>query len=77
MEHNWFFPPHDGIRLGDLAAALGAELADPAEADRVVRSVSPVHRAKSGDLCVSLGCGSGTARLDVGDLNTADCAPCQ
>ena len=46
MEHNWFFPPHDGIRLGDLAEALGAELADAAHADRVVRSVSPVDRAK-------------------------------
>lgn len=51
MEHNWFFPPHDGIRLGDLATALGAELVDPAHADRIVRSVSPVSRAKDGDLC--------------------------
>lgn len=54
MEHNWFFPPHDGIRLGDLAATLGAELADAAHADRVVRSVSPVNRAKEGDLCYIL-----------------------
>jgi UDP-3-O-[3-hydroxymyristoyl] glucosamine N-acyltransferase len=54
MEHNWFFPPHDGIRLGDLATALGAELADAAHADRVVRSVSPVKRAKDGDLCYIL-----------------------
>ncbi|HSX75073.1 MAG TPA: UDP-3-O-(3-hydroxymyristoyl)glucosamine N-acyltransferase [Shinella sp.] len=54
MEHNWFFPPHDGIRLGDLATRLGAELADPAHADRVVRSVSPVNRAKDGDLCYIL-----------------------
>lgn len=54
MEHNWFFPPHDGIRLGDLAEALGAELADAAHADRVVRSVSPVARAKEGDICYIL-----------------------
>ena len=54
MEHNWFFPPHDGIRLGDLAVKLGAELADAAHADRVVRSVSPVGRAKDGDLCYIL-----------------------
>jgi UDP-3-O-[3-hydroxymyristoyl] glucosamine N-acyltransferase len=54
MEHNWFFPPHDGIRLGDLAATLGAELADPSHADRMVRSVSPVSRAKDGDLCYIL-----------------------
>lgn len=54
MEHNWFFPPHDGIRLGDLAVALGAELADAAHADRIVRSVSPVNRAKDGDLCYIL-----------------------
>ncbi|MXN45894.1 UDP-3-O-(3-hydroxymyristoyl)glucosamine N-acyltransferase [Shinella kummerowiae] len=54
MEHNWFFPPHDGIRLGDLAIALGAELMDAVHADRIVRSVSPVNRAKSGDLCYIL-----------------------
>lgn len=54
MEHNWFFPPHDGIRLGDLALALGAELADAAHADRIVRTVSPVNRAKDGDLCYIL-----------------------
>lgn len=54
MEHNWFFPPHDGVRLGDLAVVLGAELADDAHADRIVRTVSPVSRAKSGDLCYIL-----------------------
>ncbi len=54
MEHTWFFPPHDGIRLGDLAATLGAELADAAHANRTVRSVSPVNRAKDGDLCYIL-----------------------
>jgi hypothetical protein len=28
MEQNWFFPPHQGIRLGDLANQIGAELLD-------------------------------------------------
>lgn len=54
MEHNWFFPPHDGVRLGDLAEMLGAELVDTGQADRVVRSVAPVNRAKNGDLCYML-----------------------
>jgi UDP-3-O-[3-hydroxymyristoyl] glucosamine N-acyltransferase len=54
MEHNRFFPPHAGVRLGDLAARLGAELVDAAHADRIVRSVSPVARAKDGDICYIL-----------------------
>lgn len=54
MEHNWFFPPHEGIRLGDLAIALGAELSDQQHADRVIRNVSPVARAGEGDLCYIL-----------------------
>ncbi|SIQ01185.1 UDP-3-O-[3-hydroxymyristoyl] glucosamine N-acyltransferase [Rhizobium sp. RU20A] len=51
MESNWFFPPHPGIRLGDLAGVLGASLSDPDAADRLVRSLSPVYRAGEGDLC--------------------------
>lgn len=66
MEHNWFFPPHDGIRLGDLAVELGAELADPAHSDRMVRSVSPVNRAKDGDICYIL------SRKMRGELETCD-----
>lgn len=54
MEHNWFFPPHDGIRLDDLASRLGAELLDASASDRLVRNVSPVYRAKEGDLCYLL-----------------------
>ncbi|KQY14554.1 UDP-3-O-(3-hydroxymyristoyl)glucosamine N-acyltransferase [Rhizobium sp. Root482] len=54
MEHNWFYPPHAGIRLGDLAARIGAVLADDNLADRLVRSVSPVYRAGEGDLCYML-----------------------
>ena len=66
MEHNWFFPPHDGIRLGDLAATLGAELADAAQANRIVRNVSPVSRAKDGDLCYIL------SRKFRGELETCE-----
>lgn len=51
MEHNCFFPPHDGVSLRKLAEYLGAEVADEAHADIVVRSVAPVHRAVEGDLC--------------------------
>ena len=51
MEQNGFFLPHDGVRLSELAQYLGAELADPKDADVVIRSVSPVNRAKAGDLC--------------------------
>lgn len=51
MEQNWFFPPHKGIRLGDLADQVGAELSDGAVADRAIHSVAPVYRAKPGDIC--------------------------
>lgn len=51
MESNWFFPPHQGIRLGDFAGLVGASLSDPDAADRVVRSLAPVYRAKEGDVC--------------------------
>ncbi|MBB3964252.1 MULTISPECIES: UDP-3-O-(3-hydroxymyristoyl)glucosamine N-acyltransferase [Rhizobium] len=51
MEQTYFFPPHVGMKLSELAQFLGAELADPKHADIVIRSVSPVNRAKAGDLC--------------------------
>ncbi|WP_457586211.1 UDP-3-O-(3-hydroxymyristoyl)glucosamine N-acyltransferase [Ensifer canadensis] len=54
MEQNWFFPPHKGIRLGDLANQVGAELSDGAVADRAIHSVAPVYRAKPGDICYML-----------------------
>ncbi|MCM2293628.1 UDP-3-O-(3-hydroxymyristoyl)glucosamine N-acyltransferase [Allorhizobium sp. BGMRC 0089] len=55
MEYHDFFPPHAGIRLSELADRLGAELigADGA-GDVVIRSVSPVYRAKSSDICYIL-----------------------
>lgn len=54
MEYNDFFPPHDGMRLKDIADRLGAELSDAAAGDRIVRSISPVYRAKSDQLCYIL-----------------------
>ncbi len=54
MEQNWFFPPHKGIRLGDLASQIGAELSDGAVADSAIHSVAPVYRAKPGDICYML-----------------------
>jgi UDP-3-O-[3-hydroxymyristoyl] glucosamine N-acyltransferase len=54
MEHNWFFPPHNGIRLIDLADAIGAKLENADAADQFARSVAPVYRAKEGDICYML-----------------------
>ncbi|MDQ0320173.1 UDP-3-O-[3-hydroxymyristoyl] glucosamine N-acyltransferase [Pararhizobium capsulatum DSM 1112] len=54
MEQNWFFPPHGGIRLSDLADAIGATLENVDAEDRLVRSVSPVYRAQEGDVCYML-----------------------
>lgn len=54
MEHNVFFPPHAGLSLGALAAHLGATLEDTRKSDSVIRSLSPVYRAKEGDLCYIL-----------------------
>lgn len=54
MDNNDFFPPHDGVKLGELALHLGAELLDQTKAERLVRSVSPVARAGDGDVCYIL-----------------------
>lgn len=54
MEHNRFFPPHDGVSMQMLASHLGAQLADETSADRVIRSVAPVYRAVEGDVCYIL-----------------------
>jgi UDP-3-O-[3-hydroxymyristoyl] glucosamine N-acyltransferase len=51
MEQTGFFLPHDGVKLWELAQFLGAEVADPKHAEVLIRSVSPVSRAKAGDLC--------------------------
>ena len=54
MTQSEFFPPHEGLRLDDLAAALDLRLMDDTMAGRTVRAVSPVYRAKQGDLCYIL-----------------------
>jgi UDP-3-O-[3-hydroxymyristoyl] glucosamine N-acyltransferase len=66
MEHNHFFPSHDGVSLRALAEHLGAELADEAFADRLVKSVAPVHRAGEGDVCYIL------SRKSRDDLTTCN-----
>lgn len=54
MTHSEFFPPHEGMRLGDLAATLNLHLANEDAADLLIRAVSPIYRAKQGDLCYIL-----------------------
>ncbi|MGF0538000.1 UDP-3-O-(3-hydroxymyristoyl)glucosamine N-acyltransferase [Agrobacterium sp. ES01] len=54
MEHNIFFPPHAGVRLGALATQLDAELEDAGNDGILIRSVSPIARAKEGDVCYIL-----------------------
>jgi UDP-3-O-[3-hydroxymyristoyl] glucosamine N-acyltransferase len=49
-----FFPPHEGMRLADLAGALDLNLADATAANRMVRSVSPIYRGVEGDVCYIL-----------------------
>ncbi|MGV3553246.1 UDP-3-O-(3-hydroxymyristoyl)glucosamine N-acyltransferase [Rhizobium sp.] len=49
-----FFPPHEGMRLADFAGLLELRLADPAAADRVVKSVAPIYRGAEGDVCYIL-----------------------
>jgi UDP-3-O-[3-hydroxymyristoyl] glucosamine N-acyltransferase len=54
MTQSEFFPPHGGLRLVDLAEALNLLLVNEAHGDRLVRAVSPVNRAKEGDICYVL-----------------------
>ncbi|KQQ37172.1 UDP-3-O-(3-hydroxymyristoyl)glucosamine N-acyltransferase [Rhizobium sp. Leaf306] len=66
MDHNEFFPPHDGVSLRELAAHLGVELLDERAGDELVRSVSPVARARKGDICYIL------SRKSRADLETCE-----
>jgi UDP-3-O-[3-hydroxymyristoyl] glucosamine N-acyltransferase len=50
MTHSEFFPPHGGLRLDELAAALNLRLIKADAAARQVRAVAPIYRAKAGDL---------------------------
>ncbi|QCI97725.1 UDP-3-O-(3-hydroxymyristoyl)glucosamine N-acyltransferase [Agrobacterium larrymoorei] len=68
MEYNAFFPPHEGMRLKDIADRLGAELSDEAAGDRLVRSIAPVSRAKQDQLCYTL------SRRNREELTTCDAA---
>ena len=54
MDRSVFFPGHNGIQLGDLAAQLNADLSDVETAGRIITSVSPVRRARDGDICYIL-----------------------
>lgn len=54
MMHNEFFPPHEGVSLKELATFLGAELDNPEHGELRVRTVSPVARAKQGEICYIL-----------------------
>ncbi|OLP60017.1 UDP-3-O-(3-hydroxymyristoyl)glucosamine N-acyltransferase [Xaviernesmea oryzae] len=54
MESRPFYPRHQGIHLAELAEAIGAELSDTQAADRPIRSVAPVSRAKADDVCYLL-----------------------
>ena len=63
MEYNAFFPPHEGLRLKDIADRFGAELSDDAAGERIIRSVAPVYRAKPDQLCYILSRKSGEELL--------------
>ncbi|MEA3534762.1 UDP-3-O-(3-hydroxymyristoyl)glucosamine N-acyltransferase [Rhizobium sp. CC-YZS058] len=54
MDRTHFFPPHDGLRLSDLAERIGAELQDASVADRIVRGVAPTYRAEPDQVCYML-----------------------
>ena len=50
MEDRYFFPRHAGLKVTDLAAACGAELAEANQASAIVTGVAPITRAREGDL---------------------------
>ncbi|MDH6267942.1 UDP-3-O-[3-hydroxymyristoyl] glucosamine N-acyltransferase [Rhizobium sp. SG_E_25_P2] len=54
MTHSEFFPPHGGVRLDELAAALNLRIENSELGALTVTGVAPVHRAKQGDLCYIL-----------------------
>lgn len=68
MDYNEFFPPHDGIKLAKLAELLGAELSEPNEGERIVRSVAPVYRAAPDQVCYIL------SRKNRAELETCNAA---
>jgi UDP-3-O-[3-hydroxymyristoyl] glucosamine N-acyltransferase len=54
MTHSEFFPPHGGLRLDELAAALDLRLVNIEAGGLQVRGVAPVYRAMQGELCYIL-----------------------
>lgn len=66
MTHSEFFPPHGGLRLDELSAALDLRLLDDSAAGHTVCAVSPVYRAKKGDLCYIL------SRKSRGEFETCE-----
>ena len=50
MNEPRFFPEPDSISLSEIATLTGAVLADPTQASERVTGVSPLDRAKSGDI---------------------------
>ena len=54
MDKSIFFPTHEGIQLGELATKLNAELTDAETSGRLITSISPVRRARDGDICYIL-----------------------
>ncbi|WP_419913540.1 UDP-3-O-(3-hydroxymyristoyl)glucosamine N-acyltransferase [Hoeflea sp.] len=51
MEDGRFFPPHSGVSLSELSAAIGAQLPDQTAAGVIVTGAASLARAKSGDIC--------------------------
>jgi UDP-3-O-[3-hydroxymyristoyl] glucosamine N-acyltransferase len=54
MKTQEFFPPHEGMRLEDLAAALGGRLVRDISSDKPIRAVAPVYRAMPDEVCYIL-----------------------
>ena len=50
MEHPGFFERAAPVRVADLAAKIGAELARGADPDALIRDVRPLAEAGRGDL---------------------------
>lgn len=50
MTRSTFYPPHDGLALGGLAAEIGADLQRADFGDRIVTAIAPLGRAAEGEL---------------------------
>lgn len=51
MDRHSFFPPSEAFSLRELANRCQAELVDEGAGSSIIRGVSPVYRAKEGDVC--------------------------